>query len=80
MFYEVQPYNKIKLEDVSSYLIMPDSKDDYMGRKMYIYLKGSQHARDFIFSTREECRRAYESLDKALAALDSPYHIKTIMD
>lgn len=80
MFYEVQPYNKIKLEDVSSYLIIPDSKEDYMGRKMYVYLKGSHHARDFLFSTREECRRAYEALDKALAAMDAPNHVRMIMD
>ena len=80
MFYEVQPYNKIKLEDVSSYLITPESKDDYMGRKLRVYLRGSRSAMEFVFSTREDCRRAYEALDKALAAMDAPNHIRMIMD
>ena len=80
MFYEVQPYNKIKLEDVSSYVITPDSNDDYMSRKMWVHLKGSRNTRDFLFSTREECHRAYVALDKALAAMDAPNHIKMIMD
>ena len=80
MFYEVQPYNKIKLEDVSSYLIMPESKDDYMGRRLRVCLRGTRSAMEFVFSTREECRRAYEALDKTLTAMDAPNHIKMIMD
>ena len=79
MFYEVQPYDKIKLEEISGYAINPNT-NDYLDRKMYVYLKGSRNVREFLFSTREECRRAYEALDKALTAMDAPNHVRMIMD
>lgn len=77
MFHEIQPGYHIKLEDVNTFSIYPDG-NDYFSRKLNVTIRGKQF--EFLYNNSYECVKAYESLKQALYILDSPSHIKTIID
>ena len=81
MFYEIKPFQKIKLEDIVQYTIYPTSSGDYSDyfcKQLSIRFKGMDNMINFSFSTEEECRRAYDKLDATLSAFHS--NLKMIMD
>lgn len=81
MFYEIKPFQKIKLEDIVQYSIYPTSGGDYGSyhrKQLSIRFKGMDDIVSFSFSTEEECRRAYDKLDATLSTFHS--NLKIIMD
>lgn len=81
MFYEIKPFQKIKLEDIVQYSIYPLSNGDYSDyhrKQLSIRFRGMDDMVSFSFSTEEECRRAYDKLDATLSTFHS--NLKMIMD
>lgn len=77
MFHEIQPGYHIKLEDVNAFNIYPNG-DNYFSRKLNVVIRGKHF--EFLYNNNYECAKAYESLKQALIMLDSPNHIRMIMD
>lgn len=81
MFYEIKPFQKIKLEDIVQYFIYPTSSGDYSDyyrKQLSIRFRGIDDIVSFSFSTEEECRRAYDKLDATLSTFHS--NLRMIMD
>lgn len=81
MFYEIKPFQKIKVEDIIQYAIYPTSSGDYSDyyrKQLSIRFRGVDDMITFSFSTEEECRRAYQKLDAILTASES--NLRMIVD
>ena len=81
MFYEIKPFQNIRLEDIVQYSIYPTSSGDYSDyyrKQLSIRFRGMDNMVTFSFSTEEECRRAYDKLDAMLTASHS--NVRMVMD
>ena len=64
MFYEVKPYQVIKLDDVCGFAMYPDG--EYGGRTLYIYVHGIKGSLQFSFDNEYDCKYAYRRLKETL--------------
>lgn len=67
MFFEVKPYQIIKLDDVIGFAMYPNENySSSNGRTLYVHLRGAHDSFRFTFESEHDCKFAYHRLKKAL--------------
>lgn len=67
MFFEVKPYQIIKLDDVIGFAMYPsENYSGTNGRTLYVHMRGAHDSFRFSFESEHSCKLAYRRLKKAL--------------
>lgn len=79
MFFEVKPYQIIKLDDVIGFAMYPNENyGGSNGRTLYVHIRGAHDSFRFTFESEHNCKFAYRRLKKALK--DAGYEMEDYDD
>ena len=71
MFFEVKPYQIIKLDDVIGFATYPsENYNGASGKTLYVHMRGAHDSFRFTFESEHSCKFAYRRLKKALKDAD----------